>query len=391
MVRRLLMSVLAAVVTLAGLLAPGIANAASPAGSPSSANASHATATATACTSGVSVSQFAFNPSSVPPGGHAALTLVLQNCGSQTVRGSTIWYGQYVGQGCPVLDPANPYPFTIAPGGSYTLTNTYGDPGMPGCQPTSLRMSTNVNVTGAGTVATASATLLFVPACTSSEFAVRQFEFSPVAVPPGQNSTATLVLQNCTGQVVTGSSNWTFRLTWSGSGLPPGCPVLDPVAFLYSIAPGVASAVTFQLGDPVASCLATGLLAVVNVYESGVTGPVATASANLGIIQPAPASCHVTFTPNYWPGGFTADVAVTNNGTSAINGWSLAFAFPGDQKITNAWNATVTQNGTSVTAANLGYNGSIAPDGSQSFGFQGTWTLGNVSPTAFSLNGAPCS
>ena len=126
-------------------------NAARPASSTSPANASHAATTA-ACSSGVSVSQFAFNPSSVPPGGHAPLTLVLQNCGSQTVRGSTIWYGQYAGQGCPVLDPAYPYPFTIAPGGSYTLTNTYGDPGLSGCQPTSLRMSTSVSVTGVGTM-----------------------------------------------------------------------------------------------------------------------------------------------------------------------------------------------------------------------------------------------
>jgi hypothetical protein len=78
MVRRVLMSVLAAVVTLAGLLAPDTANAASPASPQSPANTSH-TATTAACSSGVSVSQFAFNPSSVPPGGHAPLTLVLQN------------------------------------------------------------------------------------------------------------------------------------------------------------------------------------------------------------------------------------------------------------------------------------------------------------------------
>lgn len=389
MVRRLLMAILATAVTLTGLLVPLTANAASPASSPSPTSAPHAATTA-ACTSGVSVSKFAFNPSSVPPGGQAPLTLVLQNCGSQTVQGSTIWYGQYAGQGCPVLDPAPPSPFTIAPGGSYTLTNTYGDPGLSGCRPTSLRMSTSVSVTGVGTVATASATLQFVPACTGDEFAVRQFDFSPVAVPPGQLSTATLVLQNCTGQVVTGSTTWAFRLTWSGPDLPPGCPVLDPVAFPYSIAPGATAATTFQVGDPVASCPANGLLAVVNVYENGMTGAVATAAANLGIIQPTPDSCHVTFSPTYWPGGFTANVTITNNGTTVINGWSLAFGFPGDQRITNAWNATVTQNGTSVTAANLGYNASIAPGGSQSFGFQGTWATGNVSPTVFSVNGVLC-
>ncbi|NUR57167.1 MAG: hypothetical protein HOV87_00410 [Catenulispora sp.] len=185
-------------------------------------------------------------------------------------------------------------------------------------------------------------------------------------------------------------TDWSFRLTWSGSGPPPGCPALDPVAFPYSIAPGATATVTFQVGDPVATCLANGLLLVVNVYENGVTGVVATAAANLGIIQPTPDSCYVTFTPTYWPGGFTANVTITNNGTAAINGWSLGFTFPGDQKITNAWNAAVTQNDTSVTAANLGYNASIPPGGSQSLGFQGTWTLSKVSPATFAVNGMLC-
>lgn len=379
MLRRLLMSVLAAVVPLAGLLAPGAANA---------ANA----ATTAGCTGGVSVRQFAFAPSSVPLGGHSDLTLVLENCGSgQTVQGSTIWYGQYAGQGCPVLDPAPPSPFTIAPGGSFTLTKTYGDPGLTGCQPTSLRMSTSVSVTGVGTVATPTATLQFVPACgTDTGFTVDRLDFSPVAVAPGQLSTATLVLRNCTGQTVTGSTTWVPRLTWSGPGLPPGCPVLDPVGFPYSIAPGATATMTLQLGDPVASCLATGLLLTVDVYETGVTNPVYIAQANLGIIQPAPDSCHVTYTPSNWPGGFTADVTITNTGTAAINGWTLGFTFPGDQKVTHGWNATITQSDIGVTASNLAYNATIAPGASQSFGFQGTWAAGDAPPTTFAVNGELC-
>jgi hypothetical protein len=375
MLRKLLLSVLAAMVPLAGPLASGAAHA----------------ATTAACTGGVSVSQFTFNPSTVPPTGNSALTLVLQNCGSQSVQGSTTWYGQYVGQGCPVIDPANPYPFTIAAGGTYTLTNTYGNPGLTGCQPTSLRISANVNVNGAGTVTTATATLQFTAACTGSTIAVDQFSFNPAAVTPSQSSTLTLVLHNCTGQTAAGSSDWYPALTWSGTGLPPGCPHLDPVAFTYSMAPGATSTTTFGLGDPIAGCLATGLQVTANVYENGVTGAVATAAANLVIIQPAPGGCHVTYSPSNWQGGFTANITIANNGTPAINGWTLTFAFPGDQKITNAWNATVRQSGTSVTAANLGYNASIPPGGSQSFGFQGTWAANDTSPTAFDVNGVPCS
>lgn len=90
-----------------------------------------------------------------------------------------------------------------------------------------------------------------------------------------------------------------------------------------------------------------------------------------------------------WAGGFTANVTITNNGTTAINGWTLIWTFPGDQQITSAWNGTVTQSGAAVTATNLSYNATIPPGGSTSFGFQGTWTSNDSSPTAFTLNGTP--
>jgi hypothetical protein len=103
-------------------------------------------------------------------------------------------------------------------------------------------------------------------------------------------------------------------------------------------------------------------------------------------------TCHVAYTrTSEWPGGFTADVSVTNTGTSAVNGWSLAFSFPGDQKVTNAWNATVAQSGQAVTATNASYNGGIAPGATTSFGFQGTFTSADTAPTAFTLNGASCA
>jgi len=372
MLRRLLLAAVAVVVPLAAMLVPGAANAAT-----------------AACTSGVAVSQFAFNPPSVPLGSASALTLVLQDCTTQPIQGSTAWFGQYTGQGCPVLDPI-PFSYSIAAGGTYSLTNTFGDSGLAGCQPTALRMSANVNVNGVGTVTTVTATLQFTAACTNG-IAISQFSFNPATVPVGQTSTLTLVLQNCSSQTVQGQSIWTSKFTWAGTGLPPGCPVSDPVAFSYKIAPGGTSTATLGLGDPVASCQATGIQATVNVSVNGVTGTAATATANLGIIQPAPGGCHVTYTPNSWQGGFTANVAIANNGSTAVNGWTLTFAFPGDQKITSAWNATLAQSGTSVTATNLSYNATIAPGGSQSFGFQGTWMASNTSPASFRLNGAACT
>ncbi len=59
-----------------------------------------------------------------------------------------------------------------------------------------------------------------------------------------------------------------------------------------------------------------------------------------------------------------ANVTIANNGTSAINGWTLTFTFPGDQKITNAWNGTVSQSGENVSITNASYNAAIAAGGS---------------------------
>jgi cellulase/cellobiase CelA1 len=106
---------------------------------------------------------------------------------------------------------------------------------------------------------------------------------------------------------------------------------------------------------------------------------------------PATGSCRVSYTPNTWQNGFTANIAVTNTSSTAVNGWTLTWNFAGNQQITSAWNATVTQNGNAVTARNADHNGSISPNGNQTFGFQGTYSGTNATPTSFALNGTACT
>lgn len=105
---------------------------------------------------------------------------------------------------------------------------------------------------------------------------------------------------------------------------------------------------------------------------------------------PPTGSCRVTYTPNSWGNGFTADVTVANTSSTAVNGWTLGWSFPGNQQITSYWNAVVTQSGNIVTVRNLDYNASIPPNGSQSFGFQGTYSGSNGPPARFTLNGTAC-
>ncbi|MEV7805296.1 cellulose binding domain-containing protein [Microbispora sp. NPDC088329] len=102
-------------------------------------------------------------------------------------------------------------------------------------------------------------------------------------------------------------------------------------------------------------------------------------------------ACRVSYSKSEWQGGFTGNVTVTNTSSSPVNGWTLGFSFPNGQKITGYWSADVSQNGSSVTAKNLSYNGSIPAGGNVSFGFQGTWSGSNGNPTGFTLNGTRCS
>ena len=103
-------------------------------------------------------------------------------------------------------------------------------------------------------------------------------------------------------------------------------------------------------------------------------------------------TCHVTYTKNSeWPGGFTAQVNISNTGTTTINGWSLTFTFPGDQKITSNFNGGFSQTGENATLTNASYNGTIAPGSSITDGFQGSWTSSDANPTSFSINGTACT
>ncbi|MFE9202041.1 cellulose binding domain-containing protein [Micromonospora sp. NPDC007230] len=106
---------------------------------------------------------------------------------------------------------------------------------------------------------------------------------------------------------------------------------------------------------------------------------------------PSGSACSVKYTPNAWNNGFTADVQITNTGSGTVNGWTLTYNLPAGQQITSAWNATVTQSGSAVTARNLAYNGTLTPGGSTSFGYQGALSGTYSSPTTFTLNGSTCT
>ncbi|WP_232376422.1 glycoside hydrolase family 9 protein [Amycolatopsis aidingensis] len=103
-------------------------------------------------------------------------------------------------------------------------------------------------------------------------------------------------------------------------------------------------------------------------------------------------SCTVSYrVGNEWPGGFVAEVEVTNTGEEPVQGWSLTWDYPGDQRVGNAWNARVSQSGSTVTARSESWNGTLAPGASVTFGLQGTFGSANPAPGEFALNGNTCA
>jgi beta-glucosidase len=154
------------------------------------------------------------------------------------------------------------------------------------------------------------------------------------------------------------------------------------------------------VGSPTAATLAVGGLSARTAYQftvvardrAGNRSPASPAVA----VTTAPAgggtgSCEVTYRPDDWGGAFTGNVTVRNTGPAAWTSWTLSWTFPGNQRISQAWNATATQTGAAVTVTSAGWNGAVAAGSSASFGFNASYSGANPRPTAFTVNGATCT
>jgi cellulose 1,4-beta-cellobiosidase len=132
----------------------------------------------------------------------------------------------------------------------------------------------------------------------------------------------------------------------------------------------------------------TALLAALALVAGASGTAVAVVPADVGA---AAVPCTVDYkVQNQWDTGFTAAVTVTNN-SAAKSSWSVKWSYAGNQKVTNGWNAKISQNGAAVTAANESYNATLATGGSVSFGFQASYSGTNAIPTTFTLDGVTCN
>ncbi|XVU23510.1 lytic polysaccharide monooxygenase auxiliary activity family 9 protein [Actinoplanes sp. CA-054009] len=95
---------------------------------------------------------------------------------------------------------------------------------------------------------------------------------------------------------------------------------------------------------------------------------------------PASGTCSATYSvSSQWQGGYQGAVTVTA-GAAAISGWRVTLTYPSAVTVQQGWNATVSASGTTLTATNASYNGSLAAGATTSFGFINSGTP--VTPTA---------
>ncbi|RST19159.1 chitinase [Streptomyces sp. WAC05374] len=123
---------------------------------------------------------------------------------------------------------------------------------------------------------------------------------------------------------------------------------------------------------------------------AGLTALLLPLAAMVGLASPAQAAASATATYTKvadWGSGFEGKWTVKNTGTTTLSSWTVEWDFPSGTSVTSAWDATVTSSGTHWTGKNVGWNGTLAPGASVSFGFNGT---GTGSPSNCKLNGGSC-
>ena len=96
--------------------------------------------------------------------------------------------------------------------------------------------------------------------------------------------------------------------------------------------------------------------------------------------------CTVTYAvTNQWNTGFTANVTITNTGTSPTHNWQVSWTWPGNQQVNGVWNVTESHTGQQETFTAVSSNAVIAPGASTSFGLQGSYSGSNPSPVPICL------
>jgi hypothetical protein len=121
-----------------------------------------------------------------------------------------------------------------------------------------------------------------------------------------------------------------------------------------------------------------------------VTAGLAVAAMALSVaVAPAASAATAAFVrTSSWSSGYEAKFTVTNNTSSTITSWNVAFDLPSGTSVGSFWDADMTRSGQRFTFTNKGWNGTLGPNATASFGFI---AAGTGDPTACTVNGAACA
>ncbi|MEW2179362.1 cellulase family glycosylhydrolase [Streptomyces sp. NPDC005406] len=183
---------------------------------------------------------------------------------------------------------------------------------------------------------------------------------------------------------VTGTTSGSVSLSWAAASDDAGVAGYD--VYRGSVKVGTATATSYT-----DSGLTAGTAYVYSVRARDAAGNTSAASPSLTATTTSASGgnggCTAAYTVSGdWGNGFGVDVTVTNTGTTSAAAWKVSWTWAGSQKVTNMWNAAYTQTGSTVSVTNTPYNGSLAPGGHTSFGFQGTPGSGGAPTVSCTLS-----
>nr|WP_245380952.1 endo-1,4-beta-xylanase [Kibdelosporangium banguiense] len=95
---------------------------------------------------------------------------------------------------------------------------------------------------------------------------------------------------------------------------------------------------------------------------------------------PPPGGCTAAVSLNAWNGGFVATIRVTA-GSTAINSWTVSLTLPSGATVTNSWNVNRSGTTGAIQWTNVAYNGRLNAGQYTEWGFQGTGSAGDLTPT----------
>jgi endoglucanase len=157
-------------------------------------------------------------------------------------------------------------------------------------------------------------------------------------------------------------------------------------AFEWQRATGATGGTFAQIGQGTASTFTDTTVAAGTTYRyqvrvretsAGINGPFSNVvTVNVPPVMtttttttPPPTACTGTHRiVNSWGGAYQGELRVANNGSTAINGWTLTLVLPAGVSITQMWGGTYSPASGTVTIRPT-YTANVPANGSQTFGF----------------------